>query len=149
MIWAAVPWWYPISTLNGRIIAPDYDDILGNQVNPMVQMLFPNNAIFQDDNSPIHTATKVQSWCEKHEDALQHLSWPAQLPDLNIIETLWSVLDSRVRSRFPPPTILMQVEDTRPEVRYNIPLETVQNLHKSISRRTPTLLQANVGSTPC
>jgi hypothetical protein len=31
-------------------------------------MLFPNNdAVFQDDNVPIHTAGTVQSWFEKHK----------------------------------------------------------------------------------
>jgi len=64
-------------------------DILGNQVPAMVQM-FPNNdAIFQDDKSHTHTARHVQSWFEEHEDALQHLPWPAQLPDFNIIKPLW------------------------------------------------------------
>jgi len=33
--------------MNGRITASDYMDILGSQVHPVVQMLFPNNdAIF-------------------------------------------------------------------------------------------------------
>jgi len=37
--------------------------ILANQVHPAVQMFFPNNdAIFQDDSSPIYTAGSVQSW---------------------------------------------------------------------------------------
>ena len=59
----------------------------------MVQVLFPNNdAIFQD-NMIIHTARSVQSWFEEHEDALQHLLWLAQLPNLNIIEPPWSVLE--------------------------------------------------------
>ena len=49
-------------------------------------IFFPNNdTIFQDNTSPIHTAVSVQSWFEEHEDALQHLPWPAQSPDLNII----------------------------------------------------------------
>ena len=35
-------------------------DILGNQLHSMVQVLFPNNdAIFQDDDSPIHTARSL------------------------------------------------------------------------------------------
>ena len=45
----------------------------------MVQMLFPNDdASFQDDISPTHTAISVQSWFEKHEGVLQHHPWPAQ-----------------------------------------------------------------------
>jgi hypothetical protein len=68
-------------------------DILGNQVQPVVQMFFffsNNDAVYQDDNSPIHTARTVQSRTEEYEDALQHFLWPAKPPDFNIIETLWS-----------------------------------------------------------
>jgi hypothetical protein len=52
-------------------------------------MLFPDNdAAFQDNNSSIHTARNVQSWFEEHGDAFQHLPWPAQFPNLNIIKPL-------------------------------------------------------------
>ena len=73
--------------------------------------MFPNNdTIFQDDNSPIHTPRSVQSWFEGHEEALQHLPWLAQSPDLNIIKPLWSGLERRVRSRFPPSSTLKQLK---------------------------------------
>ena len=90
----------------------------------------------------IHTARSVQSWFEELEDALQHLLWLAQLPNLNIIEPLWSVLESRVRSRFSPLS-LKQLEEW-----YSIPLETVQILRESIPRRIQAVLQANGGPTP-
>jgi transposase len=78
----------------------------------MIQTLFPNNdVIFHDNNAPIHTAGTVHSWFEEHECELQHLPWPAQSPDLNITEPLWSVLETRVRNRFPPSTSLKQFED--------------------------------------
>ena len=80
IIWAAISWYStgPTITLNGQNTTSDYVDILGNQLLPMVQMLFLNNdAIFQDDISPIHTARRVQSWFAEHDDALQHLPWPA------------------------------------------------------------------------
>jgi len=107
-------------------------------------MLFPNNdAVFQDDSLPIHTARSVKSWFEAHEDALKHLPWPAQLPDLNVIESLLSVLESRVRSRFPPPSSLKQLEDVLHEEWYSSPLETVQNIH-DLFQEGYKLLQALV-----
>jgi hypothetical protein len=70
--------WYTASFLNGRITTSDYVDILDKQVHCMVQMFFHNSdAVFQDDSSPIHTAIGVQSWLQKHEDALHYLPWPA------------------------------------------------------------------------
>jgi hypothetical protein len=40
----------------------------------MIQTLLPNNdAIFQDDNAPIHTAGTVQSWFQEDDGKLQHL----------------------------------------------------------------------------
>ena len=93
-----------------QITASDYVDIFGNQVHPAIQMLPNNNDIFQDDHSPIHTAGIVESWFEEHEDAVQYLPWPAQSPDFSTIEPLWSVSESRVRSRFPLPSCLKQLE---------------------------------------
>ena len=84
MIRTAISWYSAgsIITLNGQITASDSADSLSNEVHPIVQILFPNNdAVFQDDNSLIHTAISVQSWFEELEDALQHLLRPAQLPD--------------------------------------------------------------------
>jgi hypothetical protein len=119
-------------------------DVLGNQVHAMVQMLFPNNdAILQDDSLPMHTARSVQSWSEEHENVLQHLPWPAQLPHLNIIELLWSVLVSMVRITFPPSSV-KQPEDVLGEEWYSIPLQTVQ----TIPRRIQAVLQTNDDPTP-
>jgi hypothetical protein len=67
-----------IITHHGRITAREYMDRLGNQVRPMIQTLFLNNdAVYQDDSAPIHTAGTVQSWFEEHEGELQHRPWPA------------------------------------------------------------------------
>jgi hypothetical protein len=51
--------------LRGGTTAREYVDRLGNQVHLMIQMLFPkNDAVFQDNSAPIHTAGTVQSWFE-------------------------------------------------------------------------------------
>jgi hypothetical protein len=97
----------PIITPHGRIAARNYVDRLGNQLHSMIQTLFSNNdAVLQDDNAPIHTAGTVQSWYKEPQDELQHLPLPGQSPVLNITKPLWSVLETRVRNRFPTPTFV-------------------------------------------
>jgi len=95
-------------------------------------VLFPNNDVVFQDDSLIHIARSVQSCFEEHEDARQHLLWPAQMPNLNIIEPLWSVLEEQLEEEW-----------------YSIPLETSQNLYESVPRRIQAVLQANCGPTPC
>jgi transposase len=112
----------------------------------VIQTLFLNN--FQDANAPIHTTGTVQSWFEEHEGELQHLPWTEQSPDLNTVEPFWSVLETRVRNRFPPPISLKQLEGVLQEDHYKIPLETVQNLYKSIPRMIAAVLKAKGGPTP-
>jgi hypothetical protein len=53
-----------------------------------------------------------------------------------------------VRNRFPPPTSLQQLEDVLQEEWHKIPLETVQNVHESIPRRTAAIFKAKGGPTP-
>jgi hypothetical protein len=63
MVWVAISCNSvgPITTPHGRITAREYVDRLCNQVLPMIQTLFPNNAaVFQDDSAPIHTAGTVR-----------------------------------------------------------------------------------------
>jgi transposase len=77
----------------------------------MIQTLFPNSdAVSQADNALIHTAQNVHSCFEESEGKLQHFRWPAQSPDLNIIEPLWSVLETRVGKKFPTPTSLKNLK---------------------------------------
>jgi hypothetical protein len=136
-----------IITLHDRIITRQYVGRLGNQVHPMIQTLFLNDAVFQHDNAPIHTAETVQLWFEEHEGELLHL-WPPQSPDLNIIEPLRSIFETRVRNRFPPLTSLKQLENVLQEEWYKILLQTVQNLYESIPTRTVAVMMAKDGSTP-
>lgn len=91
MLWAALSWYSigPVITLTGKVTADVYKGILGEHVHSMVQTLFPSgSAVFQDDTAPVHTATCVKEWFEEHEGEVKHLPWPAQSPDLNIIEPL-------------------------------------------------------------
>jgi hypothetical protein len=148
MIRTAISWY----SAGPIITASDNVDSSGEQVHPVVQRLLTNNdAVLQDDCSPKHTARSVLSRFEQHGDARQHLPWPTQLLALNIIEPLWSVSESKFRSRFLPPSPVKQLQDVLHEERHStcIALGTVQNLCESTARRTQTVLQANGGLTAC
>jgi hypothetical protein len=150
MVWVAISWYSagPLIHITGRITANKYIDILNDEVLTMTSILLPNTAIFQDDKAPIHTTKKVKSWFEEHQNIIKYLPWSAQLPDLNIIEPLWGVLEQRIRSKFPPPASLKQLANALVEEWDNILLETIQTLYESIPRRIAAVLQANGGPTP-
>ena len=78
----------------------------------------------------------------------EHLAWPPQSPDINIIEHLWQYLESKLRSRFQPPSGLSELETALQEEWLNIPLNIVHDLYASIPRRIKSVLQSKGGPTP-
>jgi hypothetical protein len=61
-VWVATLWYSvgPIITLHCRITAREYVDRLGNEVHPVIRVLYLNiDAVFLDDNAPIHTAGTI------------------------------------------------------------------------------------------
>ncbi|KAF2351051.1 hypothetical protein FHG87_018193 [Trinorchestia longiramus] len=133
----------PMITLQGHITTKNYVNILTSQVHPMVQTLLTHgDRVFENDKTPVHTSHIVQNWFSEHEGDLSHISWLPQLPDLNIIEPLWSTLERKVRGCHLLLSSLSELATVLREEWYKIPLASIQKLYLCISRKTQAVLKA-------
>jgi len=82
--------------IDGNIDSRKYVDVLDAHLWPVVCKHFAGkHFIFQDDNAPVHRSIFTHQW--KSENGLSSVTWPAQSPDINIIENVWKVIKLHVQ----------------------------------------------------
>ncbi len=90
----------PLCFLKTNVTAPVYQDILKHFMLPSADQFFKDaDFIFQQDLAPTHTAKSTKSWLNDHGVGV--LDWPANSPDLNPIEILWSIVKRKMRNKKP------------------------------------------------
>lgn len=96
MIWGMISYQskYPLFAPMSRYNSTMYKNrVLMDFVTPVFDS-HQNDYIFQQDNSPVHTAKRVTDYIKTQR--IQTLEWPAKSPDLNLIEHVWADLKNTI-----------------------------------------------------
>jgi transposase len=126
--------------IDGIMKKEQYHAILQRQMLPSARELFGQNPwIFQQDNDPKHTALINRAYLMNQQ--VNVLDWPAQSPDLNPIEHLWSELDRQLQDRnCNTPDQLFDILKGGWE---ELEQKYLENLIDSMPRRCAAVIRAN------
>ncbi|KAJ5260507.1 hypothetical protein N7478_012112 [Penicillium angulare] len=77
-----------VGGINRWVILELYQSVLPTLINGN------ENAVFMQDNAPVHTAYVVRDWLRDQD--FEVMVWPPHSPDLNPIENLWALLKAKI-----------------------------------------------------
>ncbi|CAB4488436.1 unnamed protein product [Rhizophagus irregularis] len=133
---------------NEKINSNTYVRILNKHLHPFhhtVCKLTGRAASFQQDNAPIHTAKITKDWLKKNKIAI--IDWPANSPDLNLIENIWKQLKDNIQSREVFPRTVGELKATLSEEWENLDCSIFEEVVVSMPQRINAVLEAKGGPT--
>ncbi|CAC5379419.1 unnamed protein product [Mytilus coruscus] len=76
------------------------NSILVSGLIPFINRVYPDTHRFQQDNDPKHTSNATKDFLKQHSTNWWD-NWPAESPDFNLIEMVWSMMKSRLSKKEP------------------------------------------------
>lgn len=133
MVWGAFSWHGvgPLVRVQGIMDQHQYKAILQDSMVVFADDNLPVNYLFQHDNDPKHTSRLVKQFLR--ESYVDVMDWPAQSPDLNPIEHVWSHVERELSSQIcsSADRLFAKIQ----EIWENISLEYLRKLVESMPRR--------------
>ena len=151
----------PIVFMDSSITKDVYISMLSGNLLPFIDILHADsqtNVIFQQDNATPHSCKGTKQWlqgeAEKHGFSI--MEWPANSPDLNPIEHLWSHIKQELHRRYPdtwhlkgsPNVIRSILKERIHKVWWDIGPMLLANLVESMPRRIRAVIDAR-GNVTC
>jgi hypothetical protein len=100
-----------------------------------------DTVIFQHDNDPKHTAISVRQYL--NEQPFTVMEWPAQSPDLNPIENIWSIVKIKLfRNYSTPPKGVLDLWDRVQTVWNELTIEECRNVIDTMPKRCSDVIRA-------
>lgn len=124
--------------IDGIMDAKEYACILHENLSASATKMGLNEFIFQQDNDPKHTSRVAKEYFEENE--IELLDWPAQSPDMNPIETLWSIIKEKLVDFIPKNKD--DLKEKILEIWSGISEETTKKLALSFKKRAKMLFKA-------
>ena len=145
----------PIVFINGTVNSDVYIQLLHENFLPYVDALQADNVtniVFQQDNAPPHVSRKTRQFLEAMttEHHFSITDWPANSPDMNLIENLWSYLKLELDRKYPdtkmihgpPHAIGSALAQRLMEIWWNIAEDILDRLIDSMPHRIQALIEA-------
>ena len=126
------------------MISEHYLGVLREGLQPFYRKHRGKKFIFMQDNTSVHTSRVTTAWLKKKN--IKVLPWPANSPDINPIENVWSLF---VRKVYEGQTQYHNVQDLIRAIKkawYEIPQEVIQKLIKSVPGRLTKLIESQGGA---
>ena len=135
MIWACVTFHGVkcISKLTGKVDSRQYSDVLARALPNVIQSFCGDPYVFQQDNASIHTSAYTRQFF--HLNNIQRSTWPAQSPDINIIENIWLHCKRELKKNTTPIQNADQLFQKFSNLFHEYPQEKLENLYDSLPRR--------------
>ena len=149
MVWGCMGWngVGKLIEVQEKMDAKQYCEILEEGVVESFEKLKMEEGqqYFQQDNDTKHTSQLAKTWFSDNDIVV--IDWPAQFPDLNPIEHLWSYIKHKLQGYEVPPKGVHELWERVVKEWNQIPPEVCQNLIESMPRRIGAVIKAKGGHT--
>ena len=145
----------PIAFIRGTVNQDVYINVLSEMFIPFIDTLAADgltNVVFQQDNARPHTSKKTKQFLDAamRNHGFSVMCWPANSPDMNLIEQLWAHLKLELHRRYPdtrhlqgsPERIRTVLRERLMEIWWAIGEDVLNSLIDSMPRRVRALIAA-------